>query len=78
LNAPKTKDFVEILKNLQIVDKKSLVVLGESNKSVYLSSRNLQHAKVVSVSDLNTYDILNATNLVLCESSVKKIETNLA
>jgi large subunit ribosomal protein L4 len=75
---PKTKDFLEILKNLQIVDKKSLIVLGDSNKSVYLSSRNLKGTKVVNASDLNTYDILNASNLVLCESSVKKIETNLA
>jgi large subunit ribosomal protein L4 len=75
---PKTKDFLEILKNLQIVDKKSLIVLGDSNKSVYLSSRNLKGSKVVNASDLNTYDILNASNLVLCESSVKKIETNLA
>jgi large subunit ribosomal protein L4 len=75
---PKTKDFLEILKNLQIVDKKSLIVLGDSNKSVYLSSRNLKGSKVVNASDLNTYDILNASSLVLCESSVKKIETNLA
>jgi large subunit ribosomal protein L4 len=52
--------------------------LGESNKNVYLSSRNLANAKVVTASDLNTYDILNANNLLLVESSVKEIEKLLS
>jgi len=75
--APKTKNFVDLMKNLNLSDKKTLLVLGDSNKNVYLSSRNIQGAKVVKASDLNTYDILNAENLILAESSVKVIETIL-
>ena len=75
--APKTKNFVDLMKNLNLSDKKTLVVLGNLNKNVYLSSRNLQGAKVVIASDLNTYDILNAEQLVLAESSVKVLETIL-
>ncbi len=67
---PKTKNFIEILNNLKISDKKTLLVLFESNKSVYLSSRNLGNVKVVNVSDLNTYDILNAKNIMFLESSI--------
>ncbi|MFZ4740268.1 MAG: 50S ribosomal protein L4 [Bacteroidales bacterium] len=67
---PKTKDFIEILNNLKIFDKKTLLILFESNKSVYLSSRNLGQVKVVNVTDLNTYDILNANNLMFLESSI--------
>lgn len=76
--APKTKQYAELLKNLNLADKKTLFVLGESNKNVYLSSRNLEHTKVVTASDLNTYDILNASNIVLAESSLKQIETILS
>jgi large subunit ribosomal protein L4 len=75
--APKTKNFVDLIKNLNLDSKKTLVVVGAHNKNVYLSSRNLPTAKVVTASDLNTYDILNAENLVLAESSVKAIETIL-
>ncbi len=75
--APKTKQYLDLLKNLNLSDKKTLVVLGESNKNVYLSSRNLDRSKVVIASDLNTYDIMNATNLILSESSLKQIETIL-
>jgi len=75
--APKTKNFVDLMKNLNMADKKTLLVLGDANKNVYLSSRNIQGAKVVKASDLNTYDILNAENLILAESSVKAIETIL-
>jgi len=75
--APKTKNFVDLMKNLNLSDKKTLLVLGDTNKNVYLSSRNIQGAKVVKASDLNTYDILNAENLILAESSVKVIETIL-
>jgi large subunit ribosomal protein L4 len=76
-DAPKTSKFAELLKNLNLSDKKTLFVLPESNKNVYLSSRNLDRSKVVVASDLNTYDILNAANLVLIESSLKQIETIL-
>jgi len=75
--APKTKSFLDLMKNLNMADKKTLLVLSDTNKNVYLSSRNIQGAKVVKASDLNTYDILNAENLILAESSVKVIETIL-
>ncbi|MDE5544341.1 MAG: 50S ribosomal protein L4 [Bacteroidales bacterium] len=71
--APKTKQMVELLKNLNLSDKKSLLVLAESNKFVFLSSRNLRGIKVVNVKDLNTYDILNAKNLLFVESSASKL-----
>ncbi|MEI6695347.1 MAG: 50S ribosomal protein L4 [Bacteroidota bacterium] len=67
---PKTQEFIGILNNLNIFDKKTLLILFESNKSVYLSSRNLGQVKVVNVTDLNTYDILNANNLMFLESSL--------
>lgn len=73
-DAPKTKKMIEILKNLNLSEKKSLVVLAESNKFVFLSSRNLPQIKVVNVLDLNTYDILNAKNLLFVESSAKKLD----
>ncbi len=76
-DAPKTAKYAELLKNLSLTGKKTLLVLGESNKNVYLSSRNLERTKVVVASDLNTYDILNASNVVLAESSLKQIETIL-
>ena len=72
--APKTKNYVDLMKNLNLSDKKTLLVLGDSNINVYLSSRNLQGAKVVMASDLNTYDIVNAETLILSESSVKVLE----
>jgi len=75
---PKTKNYVELLNNLNLAGKKTLLVLADTNKNVYLSSRNLNGAKVVTASDLNTYDILNAGVVVLAESSVKKIETLLS
>ncbi len=75
--APKTKNYVELMKNLNLADKKTVLVLGESNNNVYLSSRNLERAKVVKASDLNTYDIVNAQSLILVESSVKVLESLL-
>ena len=73
-NAPKTKEFVAIQNNLKINDKKSLFVLSEVNKNIYLSSRNLQGVRVVTASDLTTYDILNASSVVFLEGSLDKIE----
>jgi len=72
--APKTKNYIDLLNNFKVSDKKTLLVLSDSNKNVYLSSRNLKQAKVVSASDINTYDILNAQNILMVESSLKKIE----
>jgi large subunit ribosomal protein L4 len=76
-DAPKTKQYTEILNNLNLSDKKTLLVLSESNKNVYLSSRNLNRNKVITASELNTYDILNAQNLLLVESSVGVLENIL-
>ena len=67
---PKTKEFIEIVKNLQLADKKLLLVLSDQNKNVYLSARNLPKAKVITASELNTYRILDCENVVLFESSV--------
>ena len=75
---PNTKNFIAVLKALGLENKKSLFVLGDSNKNVYLSSRNLKASSVVSNSELSTYAILNANNLVLLESSLEGIEENLS
>jgi large subunit ribosomal protein L4 len=72
--APKTKKYAEIISSLNISGKKSLMVLDETNKNIYLSSRNLESAKVVTVSELNTYEIMNASNLVFIESSLKNLQ----
>ena len=76
-DAPKTKNFTAILKALDIQDKKSLFVLGALNNNVYLSSRNFEGSEVVTNSELSTYKILNANKLVLLESSLEGIESNL-
>jgi len=76
-DAPKTKDFVQVLKSLGLENKKSLIVLGDSNKGVYLSSRNFKGSDVVTHSELSTYKILNANSLVLLEGSLEGIESNL-
>jgi len=73
---PKTKEFVQINKNLKIDEKKSLYILTEQNKSIYLSSRNLAGKKVVTLSDLNTYDIMNASVLVFMESTIDALQKN--
>ncbi|MDH6535383.1 50S ribosomal protein L4 [Parabacteroides sp. 52] len=72
--APKTKEFIAITKNLNVADKKLLMVLPEKNNFVYLSARNLEKANVITASELNTYGILNAKSLVLTESTVAVIE----
>jgi len=77
-DAPKTKNFTAVLKALDIQDKKSLFVLGASNNNVYLSSRNFKGSEVVINSELSTYKILNANKLVLLESSLEGIESNLS
>jgi large subunit ribosomal protein L4 len=75
---PNTKNFINVLKALGLENKKSLFVLGDSNKNVYLSSRNLKASNVVTNSELSTYEILNANNLVLLEGSLEGIEENLS
>lgn len=71
--APKTKDFVALTKNLQVADKKLVLVLSEQNKNVYLSARNLTKARVITISDLNTYNVLDNKALVLTESALAAI-----
>ena len=71
--APKTKDFVALAKNLQVADKKIVLVLSDQNKNVYLSARNLTNARVITLSDLNTYRVLDNKALVLTESALEAI-----
>ena len=78
LDSPKTKSYTEMLTGLKLEDKKTLFVVSEHEKNIFLSSRNVQDTKVVAAKDLNTYDILNADNLILAESSIKTIETILS
>jgi large subunit ribosomal protein L4 len=75
---PSTKNFISFLGALGLENKKSLIVLGDSNKNVYLSSRNLKASNVVTSSELSTYAILNANSLVLLEGSLEGIEENLS
>jgi len=74
---PKTKEFVGVLKSLGLENKKSLIVLGDSNNSVYLSSRNLKDSEVITSSEISTYKILNANNIVLLEGALEGLESNL-
>ncbi len=74
LDAPKTKDFVNIAKNLKVDGRKTLLVLPEVNKNVYLSARNLKQAEVMTASTLNTYKVLNADVLIMTENSLKAID----
>ena len=76
--APKTKDFTAVLKALNLETKKSLFVLGTPNNNVYLSSRNLKGSEVLTNSELSTYKILNANQVVLLESAIEGIESNLS
>ena len=73
---PKTKEFVQVNNNLKINAKKTLYILSEQNKSLYLSSRNLEGKKVVILSDINTYDIMNASVLVFMESTINALQKN--
>ena len=77
MDSPKTSLYNDLLHALGLRDKKSLLVLGEPNNNVYLSSRNLGYSKVITNSELNTYNITNATSLVLFESAISEIETIL-
>ena len=77
-DAPNTKKFINVLNALGLENKKSLFILGDSNKNVYLSSRNLKTTSVVTSSELSTYAILNAKSLVLLEGSIEAIEANLS
>ena len=75
--APKTKDFVNVVNNLKVAGKKLLMVLPEANKNVYLSARNLERTNLAIASALNTYSVLNAETLVVTENALKAIEETL-
>ncbi|QHI36517.1 50S ribosomal protein L4 [Kordia antarctica] len=77
-DAPKTKNFINLLKALGLDSKKSLFVLGDSNNNVYLSSRNLKTSEVLTSSELSTYKIINANSIVLFEGALEGIESNLS
>jgi len=77
MEAPRTKDFLAICKNLQVEGKKILMVLPDNNNNIYLSSRNVEKAKVITVNELNTYDIVNAQNLILIEGVQALINEHL-
>ncbi len=71
---PKTKNFTELLKNFQLTGKKTLLVVSKKEENVFLSARNLKRVKVINASDLNTYEILDATQLLITAGSIKEIE----
>ena len=75
--APKTKQYVELLQNLKVADKKLLMVLAEANKNVYLSARNIQRQDMAVASAVNTYQVLNADAMVVTESALAVIEGTL-
>lgn len=77
LDTPKTKDFTNILKNLESDAIKSLVILGSSNQNVFLSSRNIKNVKVSPIDGISTYDLVNAQQLILMESSIEVIQNTL-
>ena len=76
-NEPKTKEYKAMLKNLKLEGKKTLLLLPENNKNVYLSGRNLQRTNIMRAIEANTYHVLNANNLIICESSLKELEKML-
>ena len=76
-DSPGTSEYLKVMKSLALDTKKTLLVLDENNKNVYLSSRNLSNASVTTVDELNTYDILHADNLIIVEGAVSKLEERL-
>ncbi len=78
LDAPKTKAVAQSIGKMGNIEKKTLIVVSDLNKNLYLSSRNLQGVKVVTASEINTYDIMNAKSVLLSEGSIEKIETLLS
>lgn len=76
-DAPKTKDFVNVLNSLSMADKKTLFVVSSDDKNVAISSRNIQNTKVTTADELSTYDVLNADSLLISESSVEKLQNLL-
>ena len=78
MDAPNTQSYVSFLQNLEAGDVRTLLVTSESDRNVYLSSRNIQNAEVLSASDVNTYQVMKAGKLILTEAAVGKLEENLS
>jgi len=76
-NEPKTKEYKAMLKNLNLEGKKTLLLLPDTDRNVYLSGRNLQRTNIMRAIEANTYHVLNANNLIICESSFKELEKML-
>lgn len=76
--APKTKSYIDFLNNFESLNKKSILVLDQSNNNLYLSSRNLKGVKITTVSELNTYDLLNSNKVFISEAALSKIEETLS
>ncbi|MEQ6167611.1 MULTISPECIES: 50S ribosomal protein L4 [unclassified Ekhidna] len=72
--APKTKEFISLLNSLSVSDKKSLLLVSDKNKNIFLSSRNLKKAHVSTVDEVNTYDLINAERLILCEGTLEQLK----
>lgn len=72
--APKTKEFIGILNSLAVSDKKSLLLVSDKSKNVFLSSRNLKKANVSTVDEVNTYDLINAERIILCEGTLEQLK----
>lgn len=76
-DAPKTTEYIKLLSSLSFTDKKTLLVLPENNKNIVLSGRNIKNAKIITASQLSTYDVMNAEQLILVEGSIEKIDNLL-
>jgi large subunit ribosomal protein L4 len=76
-DSPKTKQYVNLLNALSLGDKKTLLILGENNKNVVMSGRNIENAKITTVDQINTYDLMHADNVIFVESSISKVENLL-
>ena len=76
-DTPKTKQYLKFLDALSLGDKKTLLILPELNKNVVLSGRNIQHSKITTADQINTYDLMHADNIIFVESAISKIETLL-
>lgn len=78
LDAPKTKDFIAILDALELNNSKALFVLGDYDKNVFISSRNVPKSRVISINELNTYDVMNSSTIVFSESALDKLKESFA
>ena len=78
LSSPKTKDFVAILKNLNVSDVRSLVLIGEANQNVFLSSRNIPKTSVIEATQAGIFEVMNAKKIIITEVAVKELEANLS